>query len=275
MQTENKITAMLKSDIKFKVRLLKEDQARAVNIQSVEAYFINRDLRKRAKQKAQDYRKHFKFLRRYPIEPWVNHMGSTVCCLNNPGIYGYNTRPVGICAPVYAGFGLEPHFHEHHCCFKNPEVIKAPVYYTADRMAVEVYFPAWMQRFPGEYDLVITTVMYDNKYHLCNSRTFTTSYESIVTLTENSSGIPGGFDDIEILPYDPSKEDESDPGGGGGYTPDPDIPQPSSDKYVKSGEVVNKNGNDPTTLVLDLENTDNTEDVKIDLGIIADWYEGA
>lgn len=112
--------------------------------------------------------------------------------------------------------------------------------------------------------------MYDNKYHLCNSRTFTTSYESIVTLTENSSGIPGGFDDIEILP-----EDGSDSGGGGGYTPDPDIPQPSSDKYVKSGEVVNKNGNDPTTLVLDLENTDNTQDVKIDLGIIADWYEGA
>lgn len=268
MQTENKITAMLKSDIKFKVRLLKEDQARAVNIQSVEAYFIHKGLRERQLE----FKKHFKFLRRYPIEPCVNDLHSTVCCLNNPGIYGYNTRPVGICAPVYAGFGLEPHFHAHHCCLKNSEVIKAPVYYTADRMAVEVYFPAWMQKFPGEYDLIITVVMYDNKYHLCNSRTFTISYESIVTLTETSSGIPGGFGDIEILPYDPSDEDESDP-----VNPDPDpyTPQPTGDKYVKSGEVVNKNGDDPTTLVLDLQNTDSTEDVKIDLGIIADWYEGA
>lgn len=213
MQTDQKVTAMLKSDIKFKVRLLKEDQASAVNIQSVDAYFIHRDLREREKE----FKKHFKFLRRYPIEPCVNNIQSTICCLNNPGIYGYNTKPVGVCAPVYAGFGIEPCFG-HHCCdhhchhhlfAEGPDVIQAPIYYTADRTAVEVYFPAWMQKKPGVYDLIVTFVMYDNKYHLCNARTFTISYESIVTLTESSEVLPGGFADIEILPYDPA--DESDP----------------------------------------------------------------
>lgn len=268
MQTENKITAMLMSDIKFKVRLLKEDQARAVNIQSVDAYFIHKDLRKRK----EEYKKHFKFLRRYPIEPCVNDLRSTICCLNNPCIYGYNTRPVGVCAPVYAGFGLEPHFHHPHMCHKDHEVIKAPIYYTADRMAIEVYFPAWMQKLPGEYDLVITAVLYDNKYHLNNSRTISISYESIVTLTETSGSIPGGFADIEILPYDPSQEDESDPDR-------PDHDDDEMDKYVQAGQLKQvtdqQTQQTSTNLVLDLANTDAQDDVYIDLSSIADWYEGA
>lgn len=265
MQTENKITAMLKSDIKINVRLIGEDQSHTVNIQSVDAYFIHKDLR----IKAEENKKHFKFLRRYPIEPCVNNLKSTICCLNNPGIYGYNTMPVGTCAPVYAGFGLNPHFHEHHCCFKNPEAIKAPVYYTADRSTVEVYFPAWLQKKVGDYDLIINAKLYDPEYHFNNLRTISISYETIVTLTETSTNLPDGISGVEIngdeviTPDDPIVD------------PDDPVEPIETDIYVESGSV--QKVTDPETnkqytgIVLDLANSDT--DVPIDISSIVDWYE--
>lgn len=378
MQTDKKVTVMLKTDLKFKVRFLKEEQANAVNIQSVDAYFINRSLRERKFEEQKEFKKHFKFLRRYPIEPCVNDLHSTICCLNNPGIYGYNTRPVGICAPVYAGFGVEPCFghhchghHHHYDCLhhdapgphvEGPEVIKAPIFYTADRMAVEVYFPAWLQKVPGEYDLVMTIVMYDNKYCLHNARTITISYESLVTLTETSDSYPN----IEIIPDDVPDDEEPEVPGGDEEDPnfpeDPDNPHmitlvhvggncdhelylgeaeekadnnnieiekgkkvkvvmfnatkpivatyvnglyykfgqtsngistsflmpatnvtltvvyqgdSQEDTYVTAGRVKQANGNNGTTIELDLNNTESSDDVSIDISSIADWYEGA
>lgn len=266
MQTENKVTAMLKSDIKFTVRLIGEDESHAVNIQSVNAYFINKDLRKQAEEE----KKHFKFLRRYPIEPCVNNLKSTICCLNNPGIYGYNARPVGTCAPVYAGFGVEPFGKNRRFVPSSLEVIKAPVYYTADRSVVEIYFPAFAQKKCGEYDLVINATVYDSGFHFTNGRVMSLSYEGIVTLTEEANTIPGGLSNVEIT--------TENIGTIITPTPDPGTDPIEGDRYTRSGAVLygtNPNtGVQGTNLVLDLANTDASDDVYIDMSSIADWYEG-
>ena len=260
MQTENKITAMLKSDVKINVRLVGEDQSHTVNIQSVDAYFIHKDLR----IKAEENKKHFKFLRRYPIEPCVNNLRSTICCLNNPGIYGYNTRPVGTCAPVYAGFGVEPFGKGRKIFPGGPEVVKAAVYYTADRSTVEVYFPAYLQKKAGDYDLVINAKLYDPNYHFNNLRVISVSYEDFVTLTSTSTTLPDGISEIEL-------------NGNSSTTPyEPGVEPSGYDVYVESGQV--QQITDPTTnrqytgILLDLANSD--VDVPIDLSSIADWYEG-
>jgi hypothetical protein len=256
MQTENKITAMLKSDVKINVRLVGEDQSHTVNIQSVDAYFIHKDLR----IKAEENKKHFKFLRRYPIEPCVNNLRSTICCLNNPGIYGYNTRPVGTCAPVYAGFGVAPFAKNHRFLQTGPDVVKAAVYYTADRSTVEIYFPAVLQKKAGEYDLVINARLYDSNYHFNNIRVVSVSYESIVTLTPTATGFPSGISDIEIngdstiIPDDPDQPIEYD----------------GNDRYLESA-VLNR-GDNGTEVLFDLANSD--DDVTLNISELVDWYEG-
>lgn len=192
---------MLGSDVRFKVQILGGDQAHSVSISSVSAYFINRDLRQQMEQygSAEDVKKaQFKFLRRYPIEFYVNDCRSTCCCLNNPCCYGYNHMPVGTCLPVYNGFGTEPYLRKPVDIIQDESVVRAITYYCSDRSSVEIYLPGDRQKHIGNYDLVITAKIHNDSYKVDHVRTFTVSYESILELTENSEDIPSGIYDIII-----------------------------------------------------------------------------
>lgn len=235
MQADKKVKVMIGSDVKFTV-ILSDSPTSTTNIQSVDAYFVHKDLRRQSKKdKAQ-----FKFLRRYPIEPCVNDIKSTICCLNNPGIYGYNTKPVGICAPVYAGFGVEP-FDPNNVTLKSAGVVKAAVYYTAQRDTVEIYFPGLQQKILGEYDLVINARVYDPNFSFDHSKMVAISYEELVELNDSTDGNTGTNATIS---YD------------GDITIDDPTVELSSDNYVQSGQV--NNG----ILTLDMSNG---SDVNINL----------
>lgn len=181
MSTDQHITARIGTDIKFKVQLLGETSSNTVNIQSVDAYFINATLN----QQLQNDANKFKFIRRYPIEPLVNDYKSTEYCLNASGVYGY----------VYDGFGRKPFDKKP---LLDPCKVNGKVYYTENRDTVEIYFPADRQKQTGDYDLVIDAVIYDPSDSFKHSRKISIDYQSLVTLTGSAEDLPDGISDVVI-----------------------------------------------------------------------------
>lgn len=219
MKAEKNIQTRIGSDIMFSVKILGARDARKVGVQSVEAYFINKDLqekyhneyvaRKEAqkkreeekKQREEDFRKHFKFLRRYPVTPLVNDFRSTICCLNNPCHYGYNTLPIQAYYHVYDGFGVVPfkeHHDHHHKPIKDESIVRGDIYYTEDRSTIEVYFPATRQKHIGTYDLILNVKVADRNFSYENIREFTIDYSEFIKLTPHSEQYPSGITDIVI-----------------------------------------------------------------------------
>ena len=185
----SKIRTMIGNDIRFNVQLLSDTASRTINIENVEAYFVNST----ARTQYENDQNRFKFIRRYPIEPLVNDYISTAYCLNTSGVYCY----------VYDGFGVKPFEKRKH--IEDPAKIKALVYYTEDRDKVQIYFPGDYQKEVGTYDLIIHATIYDpysDSY--THGREITVSYEDIVTLTEASEQLPDGISDIIITTGDNS-----------------------------------------------------------------------
>lgn len=231
------------TDIRFKIKISGVTQATSVNIQSVDVYFVRSEVKK---QEA-EMRKKFKFLRRYPIEPFVNDFRSTAHYLNNAGYYGYTVCP-GIIAQVYDGFGVNPWHKFDPCPFpiEKDIVVKGKVYFTEDKSMVEVYFPAMYQKQTGSYDMIVRVRLYDSDYSPSHSRVITLRYNDFIVLKESGDSLPSGISVVEI---DDSQE----------VTPTPD------DTYVYLGEL-----NDNS---IDLSLTSGRT-VPIDISNITDWYEG-
>lgn len=185
----SKIRTMIGNDIRFNVKLLSDTASRTINIENVEAYFINST----ARTQYENEKNRFKFIRRYPIEPLVNDYISTAYCLNTSGVYCY----------VYDGFGVKPFEKRKH--IEDPTKTKALVYYTENRDQVEIYFPGDYQKEVGTYDLIISATIYDpysDSYK--HGRKIVVSYEDIVTLTEAAEQLPDGISNIVITTGDNS-----------------------------------------------------------------------
>lgn len=226
------------SDIRFNVQILASDEIATINILEVKAQFIS----KGGARKKEDAKKHFKFLRRYPIEPFVDDIRSTAHCLNNPTHYGYYTLPIQAYYHVYDGYGVVPFEHKKGP-IKDPSIVDGVVYYTKNRAVVQVFFPGYKQKELGSYDLILTIKVYDNSQPFDHARTMTIRYDDFLKLVERGD-TPSGISRIII---DDSEIIESD------------------DIYVNQGALA---GN-AINLTLTNEGT-----VPIDISEITDWYEG-
>lgn len=216
------------NDICLQVNLTGSKNIDAVNINSVNAYFINTS--KWEDLMAEQYResvlthdeiecrKHkIRFVSRFPVEPYA--FGFTpnpydICCSGRPC---YHMHPMPF-VPVYPGFGVHPHtFEPHTWCHddmhdvycraghKHEDIQRdfdrcrflAPVEGTESKNAVKVLFPANAQIFTGKYKLMLVVKVYEPGYCKNNLRTITLDYSDVFELV-NASDMEGEDGNIMI-----------------------------------------------------------------------------
>lgn len=205
------------NDINLAVNLLGSKNIDAVNLQSVNAYLINKtkyedllDQQHREQalmQDEMDIRKaRVKYVSRFPVEPYPIEFRPTpydLCC---GGVPCYHARPLHY-IPVYHGFGVYPHTFESgiwhkddmedlyvKAGFKYMDMQKeydrcrflAPVEATDTKSRIKVFFPAEAQLYTGVYKLVIVAKLYEPGYSKNNLRTVTMDYEDVFELVSKS-----------------------------------------------------------------------------------------
>ena len=205
------------NDINLTVNLLGTKNIDAININSINAYLINKtkhedllDQQHREQvlmQDEMDARKaRIKYVSRFPVEPYPVEFRPTpydLCC---GGIPGYHARPLRY-VPVYHGYGVYPHTHEYgtwrkddmedlyvKAGFKYMDMQReydrcrflAPVEATDSKNKIEVLFPAEAQLYTGVYKLVIVAKIYEHGYAKNNLRTVTMDYEDVFEIVSKS-----------------------------------------------------------------------------------------
>lgn len=220
-----------------------------ISIRNVKAILVNIDKQK----EYQEYlKKKSRFISRFPIEPGYDAYQPGAYDLCNSGYPTYRAYPH---RPIYAGFGLHPHFWglrkplpmDDGCSFR------APVVATKLQNVVEVIFPARAQRFTGKYNLIIVAEVYCPGFNMANLKTVTVDIPEVIELVKTSAeGVDGDVtanveDVIDII---------------GGYNTNSDV-QP--DVYVNSGSYSDNE--------IVLGRTDNTT-VSIDTSEFTAWHEG-
>lgn len=179
MNTSNNTTAQLGTDVKFKFTF-KNKNDQKIPIFAIHGVFINRTLKDKLDEcSAKDN------LHRYPHEPLFGYNANQYI-LNQSGIPKYNAVPIQM-------------YKKHHI----PTVqYPATIQYDNYDDTVDVMFLADTQREPGVYDLILYVRTIDNEgFRENNIRKFSVSYESILTLTTESTKLPSGIENINLEVY--------------------------------------------------------------------------
>lgn len=178
MQARN-TTAKLGTDVKFTFDFTKND-GNKMPIFGIYGIFINRTVADKLDEcSAKDN------LHRYPHEPHFDY-NADAHVLNQSGRPGYNVMPI-------QGQPKKP----------LPLVqYPATIQYNDSTGKVDVMFLAESQVEPGDYDLhLYVRTVEDDAFRENNIRKFSLSYESILTLTTESTRFPNGVMNVSIDVY--------------------------------------------------------------------------
>lgn len=226
------------NDIKLKIQLRLSNTEDYVNIQSLQAIFVNATLKNKLEC---EYIKKNRFIGRFPIEPFVKEFEPTPYNIHSTGCPKYRAFVFN----EYTGFGVKPNWDK---CFpigqKPITEYQSEVMHTGDNRIVTVLFPKEAQLFEGVYDLIVVARVYDAGFP-GNVRTVTVNYNSVFELVGDSIDATDDPVQIEI-----NNESELE------------APQ---DVYVVAGSYSDDD--------IELRRNDNTV-VNIDISPITGWYEG-
>lgn len=159
-----------------------------VTIDSVRAILINTTVKEEEDRK---FKNKMRFVSRYPIEPMFDGYSSTKYNLHASGYPSYRVIPGSFIPTSYHGFGINPTWYDIYKPCKSHKTYEyhAPVTRIAGTGdAINVYFPATAQLFPGKYQLVLVAKINDTGF-IGGQRTVTADLPDVfelVTSTEES-----------------------------------------------------------------------------------------
>lgn len=164
----------------------------------------------------------------------------------------------------YNGFGVYPDWSKQRLLKKmNITEYTSEVQRTSDASSIIVTFPANVQMYTGQYDLLVIARIYDSGYKN-NVRTATIDYKNIFELvsTTEESDVEDSVNiviDNNINPDNNNTDpgDNTNPGGN-------DTPSSNQDYYVVSGSY----GNNEILLV-----RNDNEIIHVDIDPVSGWYE--
>ena len=167
------------NDIRLQVQLSFAGAQESVNILSLKAVFINRTLKD---EFLKEYKKKNRFIHRFPIEPFSDEFQPTEYNIHSTG----NPRYRAFVMNQYNGFGVYPDW-KNVMPFKKMDITEyvSKVSRTQDPSSVVAVFPASVQKYAGEYDLIVTAQVYDDGYE-DNVRTVTVDYKNVFELVSSS-----------------------------------------------------------------------------------------
>lgn len=215
---------LIGNDIRVKVQL--SFNGVPANILSAKAMFVNKTMKDKL---VKEYQKKNRFIGRFPIEPFVNEFEPNEYNINSCGMYPkYKAYVVN----RYNGFGVRPNWK--NCVpIKEVEVVEYPAKVSRDsHISVTATFPGRIQRYAGEYDLVIIAKIYDADFE-GNERRITVIKSSVFELVSNPDEAVDNPVEIEIIDQDaPAEPTEDIYVVNGAYADDNIRLTRSDDQYV-------------------------------------------
>lgn len=150
------------------------------HIINARAFFVNNTLKEKIEK---EYIKKNRFIGRFPIEPFVDEFQPTAHNINNIGFPKYRA----FVHNEYKGFGVHPDWKR---CFPfgdvNITIYESKIEYKGNNSEdIIVTFPAYAQKYPGEYSLIVIGEVYDEGYS-CNKRTITVNRNNIFELVKDT-----------------------------------------------------------------------------------------
>jgi len=167
------------NDVQLNIQLALGETEDRANIKSLRAIFVNTTLKDKLEA---EYKKHNRFIGRFPIEPFVNEFEPNEYCINSTGYSRYNVAVYN----QYRGFGLKPDWKN---CFPIKQMpiteYYAEISHTQNPNTVSVLFPGEAQLYEGNYELIVIAKIYQPGYKN-NTRTVSTNYKNIFELVKDS-----------------------------------------------------------------------------------------